>query len=130
MVYCRKRNYKVANIFCRATLLLAGGAIEEKTKYMDKKSLQAYAKLQAQIKELEGKRDSTKIAILEAFEKEGIEKQETTFGTFTRAHKTTYSYSDKIDIMVEKVKLAKIREEEKGIAKVSKSEYLVFTKNK
>lgn len=97
---------------------------------MDKKQLQAYAKLQAQIKELEGKRDGMKVTILEAFDKDGIEKQETTFGTFTRAHKTTYKYSDKVNALAEKVKLAKIVEEEKGIAKSSTSEYLVFTTKK
>lgn len=97
---------------------------------MDKKQLQAYAKVQAQIKELEGKRDGMKIAILEAFEKDGIEKQETTFGTFTRAQKVTYKYSEKVEALVEKVKLTKVREEEKGIATAATSNCLVFTNKK
>lgn len=97
---------------------------------MDKKQLQTYAKLQAQIKELEGKRDSLKVDILVAFEKDGIEKQETTFGTFTVAHKTTYKYSDKIVSLTEKLKIAKVKEEEKGIATPSTSEYIVFSTKK
>lgn len=97
---------------------------------MNKASLKAFAKLQGQIKELEGKRDQMKVEIVEALTKEGVTKEVTNWGTFTRALRTSYKYSEKIDALVEKVKLAKISEEEKGIAQAISTEYLVFTSPK
>lgn len=86
-----------------------------------------YAKLQEQIKSLEEKRDSLKVGILKFLEKEGTVKEWTSYGTFTQANRVSYTYSDKVTALVEKVKLAKVREEEKGIAKASVTTYLVFT---
>lgn len=78
---------------------------------MNKVQLKMFAKLQGQIKELEGKRDQMKADIVEAMTTEGTTKQETEWGTFTN----------------DKVKLLKIKEEENGTAKVFITEYLVYT---
>lgn len=85
-----------------------------------------YAKLDAQIKALEAKKQEMRLSIVKGLEKQGIESEVTKFGTFTVAEKKTYTYSDKITALAEKVKLAKIREEDKGIATASIATYLVF----
>ena len=94
---------------------------------MNKVQLKAFAKLQGQIKELEGKRDQMKADIVEAMTTEGTTKQETEWGTFTVAARRNYKYSQKVSDLNDKVKLLKIKEEENGTAKVSITEYLVYT---
>lgn len=86
-----------------------------------------YAKLDAQIKELEEKKKQMRLDIVAHLEEEGIDKEETKFGIFTKVPKTMYKYSEKVEAMIEKVKLAKIREEEKGLAQASTTYYLLFT---
>ena len=86
-----------------------------------------YAQLDADIKALEAKRTALKIEMIESLEKEGIDKIETTFGKITRAVRKTYSYSDKVNAMLEKVKVAKTKEEQKGIATAKESAYILFT---
>ncbi len=86
-----------------------------------------YAKLETQIKELELKKEAMRGIILKELEKQGVISEITKYGTFSRASRTSYKYSDKVAALVEKVKLAKIREEEKGLAQASSTTYLVFT---
>ncbi len=95
-----------------------------------KPQLKEYAKLQAQIKELEGKRDQVKVEIIEGFHKEGIDKVESDFGRFTIANRTSYTYSEKVKTLETKVKLQKIKEEETGVAEPRVTEYLVFAAKK
>lgn len=86
-----------------------------------------YAKLDAQIKELEGKKEVMRLEIIKSLDKNEVTCEVTKYGTFTKANRTSYKYSDKVAALAEKVKLAKIREEEKGIATASVTNYLVFT---
>lgn len=94
---------------------------------MDKGMTKRYAALQAKIAALEGERDGLKIEILEAMDVAGVTKEKTIFGTFTCAFRTSYRYTSKIKELEEKLKLAKIKEEQQGTAKASKTTYLVFT---
>lgn len=55
------------------------------------------------------------------------DKERFTFGTFTKATKRSYKYSDKVNSLKEEVKMAEIDEREQGIAKVVESHYLLFT---
>lgn len=95
-----------------------------------KPQLKEYAKLQAQIKELEGKRDTIKLEIIDGFHKEGIDKVESDYGRFTIANRTSYTYSEKVKALETKVKLQKIKEEETGVAEARNTEYLVFAPKK
>lgn len=99
---------------------------------MKQKSLpfRQYSAVMSQIKLLEEERDTLKREIVDTLEKDGTEKVETEWGKFTVAHRTSYQYSDKVDKIVERLKIAKIREEEKGIAKATETKYLVYTLNK
>lgn len=55
------------------------------------------------------------------------DKERFSFGTFTKATKRSYKYSDKVNTLKEEVKMAEIDEREQGIAKVVESHYLLFT---
>ena len=90
-------------------------------------NIKQYASLVAKIKELEAQRDQLKIEIVSEMEKKNETKSVTDYGTFTRANRASWKYSDAIATMEEKVKVAKIKEQQKGIAKMSETEYLVFT---
>ena len=94
---------------------------------MNTKTLQAFAKVQAQIKELEGKRDGLKVEIMAEMEKNKTSKLETTFGKFTIGSHASWTYSEKVESLVEKVKLQQIKEQETGKATKSETQYLLFT---
>lgn len=92
-----------------------------------KNELKKYAKLQEQIKDLELQRDGLKQEIIGALHKEKLDKVESDYGKFTISYRTSYTYSEKVDALVEKVKLAKVKEEEQGVAEARTTEYLTFT---
>lgn len=75
---------------------------------------QKYATLRAQLETLSVQMDEVKKKIIDSIE----DKKETEYGIFTPYNVVTYSYSESVQKIAEKLKLAKIREEEKGIAAV------------
>lgn len=97
---------------------------------MNKTLSKKYAKLSAQIKALEAEQKLLKLTIMESMEQEGLEKVLTDIGSFTRAHKTSWKYSDAVAKMNEKLKMAQLKEQQKGVAKKSETEYLLFTAKK
>jgi hypothetical protein len=95
------------------------------------KLLSEYVEVEARFKALEDVKQDLRGKILEAFKKEKIDKMEDpTLGTFSIAHKTTWTYSPAVKTLEGKVKIAKIKEQEKGIAKSSESNYLLYNKPK
>ena len=88
---------------------------------------QEYAEVKAQIKELTDKESVLKQEIIEDMESKGLSKDETEFGTFSIASKKTYTYSDKVNDLAEKVKIAKHKEEQKGIATIkTDTRYMIY----
>lgn len=72
--------------------------------------------------------ETARDAILADMQKRGAEKEvNEVFGSFTRAHKPSWTYSQKIKTLTEKLKIAKIKEEDAGIAKKTIVEYIVYT---
>lgn len=96
---------------------------------MQKQLLRKYRDTQRKKKELELKMQELKDEIIDEMVNEGLEKQETTYGIFTLAYRTNYKYTDEVKKLEEKVKLAKVKEEQKGVADPSETQYLVFTTN-
>lgn len=86
----------------------------------------AYAKLNDEIAVLEAKREGIRTKILETLISENIEKDQTSVGTFSIAHKTTWVYSPAVKALDEKLKIKKIQEQKKGIATVARNPYLLF----
>lgn len=94
---------------------------------MDNKLLQQYSAVRAKMSALEEEEGLLKLAILNDLEKSGLEKVESVFGKFTVSQRVNYIYSTKIKELEEKVKLAKIKEQEQGKAKEKITKYLTFT---
>lgn len=94
---------------------------------MQKELLKEYVTLDSKIKTLENERQLLREAIVSGMKAEKTEKLETAFGSFTVAARSVWKYSKKILAMEEKVKIAKTVEQEKGTAKKSITEYLVYT---
>ena len=90
---------------------------------MDKAIYKRYAEIKGQMKALEEEEAFLKTALL----KDLKDKVAFEFGKFTYSTRVSYKYSDKVLTLQEKVKLAQLKEQEKGIAKEVKSHYLTFT---
>lgn len=82
-----------------------------------------YADIELQIKYLEAKKALLKNDIL----KEDFKSVSYEYGKFTKSITKSYKYTDKVKALEEKVKLAKDREQQKGIATVVESPRLTFT---
>lgn len=94
---------------------------------MDSTLLAEYQALRKKREDLELQESVLKEQIVIAFHKNKQVKSEGEYGTFTLASRTSYKYTEKVKALEEKVKLAKVKEEQKGIALPSVTEYLVYT---
>lgn len=94
------------------------------------KAYKKYAEVLLEIKALEAQRETLKEEVLEALRKEPDGRKETGFGKFTLSGKKVWTYSDKIKAMNEKLKIAQEKEQKKGIAKATITEYVTFTSPK
>lgn len=95
---------------------------------MTKKNLYAeLAEVQAQRKLLEAREAVLKIGILGDMDKNGVETFTNDYGKFTRSCRTSYTYTEAVKKLEEKVKLAKIKEEKRGVATKKETVYLTFT---
>lgn len=97
---------------------------------MQNKLLVVYAVLDKQFKELEEQRDLLREAIVEDLKKNNLDKIESSYGNFTIARKMVWTYTAKVKALEDKVKIAKDKEQKKGLAESSITEYLVFKENK
>ena len=88
------------------------------------------ATIQAQRKVLEAQEAQLKVAIVTELVDQGVSKVENSYGKFTVSHRKSYTYSEAVEKLAERLKLAKVKEEQKGIAKASDTTYLTFTPNK
>lgn len=86
-----------------------------------------YAIINAEIRELEAKKESLKGDLIESLKDEPEGKVETDFGNFTLGSRQVWKYSDAIKSKEESLKIAKDKEQKKGIAKATTTEYVVFT---
>lgn len=87
---------------------------------MTTNTYQEYAELNAQIKELESKRDVLKDSILGDLVSSNAQTLKTGFGTFSIVERRTYVYSSKVKEQEVALKAMKRAEEESGAeAKVS-----------
>lgn len=91
---------------------------------MDK--LKEYAAVKKQIRDLEEQESLLKEKIIGDMVETGQSKVETVWGKFSLGTRTTYRYSDKIDAMNNKLKIAKVEEEERGIAEPTQNTYLIY----
>lgn len=91
--------------------------------------LKKYAMLELSFKALEEQKKALREEIVEDFKKKGIEKMDSEFGSFTVCKNKSWKYSAKIKSLEDKVKIEKSKEQKKGIAEESISEYLLYKVN-
>jgi flagellar biosynthesis chaperone FliJ len=82
---------------------------------MEKKLLASYVKIEAKLKALAEEKEAIRDEIMTALSNEGIDKAETD------------TYSPAVKVLEEKVKLAKVKEEQNGKAVQKVSEHLRYT---
>jgi hypothetical protein len=85
-----------------------------------------YAELVQASKAIETQLDELKAKIVEDMKTREVKSDKQEFGTFTLASRKKVSYSDNIKELENSVKLAKIEEEEQGIATIEQTEFLTF----
>jgi cytochrome c556 len=86
-----------------------------------------YATLTAQIAVLTAQRDALKLDIIKDMEAAGESSKETVWGKFTTYVTTTYKYTDAVKKLEEKVKVAKVKEQQKGLATAVETTSLRYT---
>ena len=97
---------------------------------MQNKNFERYAQIKRDMKALEEEETLLKKEILKDLDENKTDKVVFGFGSFKVATRTSYRYSEKVQAISERLKLAQVREQEKGIAKVIESPYLTFTSPK
>lgn len=90
---------------------------------MDNALLQEAQTIEAEFKVLEAKRALVREQLLNLMVKGNITK----LGGYTVGRRTLWNYTDSVKKLEEKVKLAKVKEQQKGLAEEGTTEYLVFT---
>lgn len=93
---------------------------------MDIQIFKDYADIKRQISTLEDQAKVLQVGVVAEMEKAGKTKEETEFGRFSIASRKNYKYSAKVEVLEEKVELAKIKEREQGVAKVTETNYLMY----
>lgn len=86
-----------------------------------------YAKIQAQIAELTKQRESIKAVIIDNMLEHNETSKDTTYGKFTVYTTTSYTYTDAVKKLEDEVKVAKVKEEQKGLAIKNETPSLRFT---
>lgn len=96
---------------------------------MNKELFKKYEKLENEYREIEIRKNELREEIVKEMIKNKLDKAETDFGSFTVAYKKSWIYSKSISKIEDKLKMAKIKEQEKGIAESSETEYLLYKKS-
>ncbi len=98
---------------------------------MNNKALIEYAALEAEYRALEAKREAMRENIVNMFLKAKIDKMEVdNVGSFTVGRRTSWTYTDAVKKIEERLKIARTKEQQKGLAKSSETEYLLFKEPK
>ncbi len=90
---------------------------------MDNALLQEAQEVELMYKEFETRRIDVRARVLAMLAKEGVDRA----GGYTVSRRSAWIYTDAVKALEEKVKLAKVKEQQKGLAEEGTTEYLVFT---
>ena len=92
--------------------------------------LKEYALNEEKLKSLEAKKEELREQIVNEMKVKKVDKVESDLGLFTIGRRLSWKFTEAVKKIEEKLKIAKAKEQEKGIATSSVTEYLVFTKPK
>lgn len=94
---------------------------------MNQQLLSEYVELEEEFKLLETKKTEVRLAILTDLKNNNLDKVKSeAFGSFTIAHKTAWKYTPAVTKLEDKVKIAKDKEQKKGLARATTTEYLLY----
>ena len=88
---------------------------------------QEYALLEAQLKEIETKKEQLRVHILKDMIKQKAEKIETDMGSFTVTKLKTWKYPKAVEILKENFEAAKVQAQNTGDATYTEKASLRFT---
>ncbi len=88
--------------------------------------LKKYVEINQKYADITAMRESLREEIVKDMRKNKMEKVETDFGSFTVATKTNWTYTKAVEAIKEKLKIAQVKEQQKGLAKPSETQYLVY----
>ena len=88
---------------------------------------QEYALLEAELKEIESKKEQLRVHILKDMIKKGAEKIETDMGSFTVTKLKTWKYPVKVEAIKSEYEAEKARAQSNGDATYTEKESLRFT---
>lgn len=98
---------------------------------MNNKILSEYAKLEAEYRAFEAKREAMRAEIVALFREKKIDKiEDPDLGLFTIGRRTSWEYTEGVKKIEERLKIAKTKEQQKGLAKAKESEYLLYKEPK
>lgn len=86
-----------------------------------------YRDLENQFKILEEERSLLRLKIVSELIKNKTDKIETEYGKFTIGKRSVWEYTEAVKKAEEKVKLMRVKEQQKKLAKESITEYLIYT---
>lgn len=94
---------------------------------MNEQLIKQYAELDARMRALDVEKEIIRKQILDELKTRGLDKfSDPTYGSFTITHRSSWTYSDAITKKEEALKIAKFKEQEKGIAEKVVSEGLLY----
>lgn len=86
-----------------------------------------YAILNAKIEQLETEKTALRVSILEDMIKRGVEKEETSIGSFKKTTIKTWTYTPKVKELEDQFKAEKAKEQSTGEATFEENASLRFT---
>jgi len=90
-----------------------------------------YVVLENEFKILERRREDLRKELMEKFLDEHIDKvEDPILGSFTLAYRSLWTYSKAVKKIEERLKIAKVKEQQKGTAKATEISYLVYNEPK
>lgn len=97
---------------------------------MQQKKLLEYAALETRFRALEAERETMREEIVTMLHRAKIDKLETEVGSFTVGRRVSWTYTEAVKKIEERLKIARTKEQQKGLAESSETEYLLFKEPK
>lgn len=93
---------------------------------MKSQLLAKYVELYKESARIETEREAVRDELIVLMKAEGKEKEVSELGTFTIGHRLSWKYSPALVKKEEQLKIAKMREQDKGIAKSTDAPYILY----
>lgn len=93
---------------------------------MDYAILRKHSSLTSKMEAMKVEHEASRQLVMAELKQDNLKSEENEYGKFTVAARTSYKYTEAVDKLSDKVKVAKAKEEQSGAAKSNVTEYLVY----